>query len=479
MNGKHFVALTTLFALANMLLVGPSAQFLTPAYGHGLSGDMAMPASIGERLATVRVDMRPAFLLAEAPQDATIEMRFFDTRTDKTIEHVTFFITLNKGDKILMRDWFHAHDGDLFIKVRPTAQPNLVVNAQKEPILDGWIGSRDAPALAQGPIFLEGGLYHFAIEIFSIDNDKTILEPPTKYDAYVSIGETTTYAVTDGAEQQVSVRTYYDKTQEFSFDDKNKIVKVSMPFNWDKQYLNQVPLVHQEVVIPKSFTELVSDKYTGVVNGVRLPESTVMVDDSNPDEIVVHYMIPNQPLLQLAEHVTMVDSEVNKAEFTLALGTVDIGMPLDDDMTDSGQMMGGQMMAMSNKGSIHAMLSWSPAMIEPDKTTSFTFNFMDMLTGNQLRDVTYDFVLLKDGQEIIRRQGQTLAGVGSEQFTFAGSQAGSVTLRLENINNSGESVEFSINVVPEFPINILLLLMTATLGAVIIASRYNIARHRI
>jgi len=137
------------------------------------------------------------------------------------------------------------------------------------------------------------------------------------------------------------------------------------------------------------------------------------------------------------------------------------------------------MMAMSNKGSIHAMLSWSPAMIEPDKTTSFTFNFMDMLTGNQLRDATYDFVLLKDGQEIVKRQGQTLAGVGSEQFTFAGSQAGSVTLRLENINNSGESVEFSINVVPEFPISILLLLMTITFGAVIIASRYNIARHRI
>ena len=477
MRGKqHAITLTTIFALTSSLLIGSAAQFLTPAYGHGLSGDMAMPASIGDRLATVRVDMRPAFLLAEAPQDATIEMRFFDTKTDRTIEHVTFFITLNKGDKMLMRDWFHAHDGDLFIKVRPTEQSKVVLNAPKEPILDGWIGSRDVPVLAQGPIFLEGGLYHFAIEIFSIDFDQTILNPPIKYDAYVSIGETTTYAVTDGAEQQVSIRTYYDKTQEFNFDQEKKFVKFSMPFNWDKQYLNQVPLVHQEVVIPRSFAELVADKYTGVVNGVRLPERAVMVDDSNPNEIVVHYMIPNQPLLQLAQHVTMTDGSVNKAEFTLAPGTVDIGIPLESNMMDS-QMMGGQMMAMSSKGSIRAMLSWSPNTIEPDKTTSFTFNFMDMRSNAPVMDATYDFVLVKDGQEIARRQGQTIAGVGSEQFTF--TEGGSVTLRLENLNNTGESLDFNIQVVPEFPVSILVLLMAATFGAVILASRHNIVRYRI
>jgi hypothetical protein len=474
MRGKHqAITVITLFALTSSLMISPS-QFLTPAYGHGLSGDMAMPASIGDRLATVRVDMKPAFLLAEAPQDATIEMRLFDTKNDKTIEHVTFFITLKKGDKVLMRDWFHAHDGDLFIKVRPTEQPNVVINAPKEPILDGWIGSRDAPVLAAGPIFIEGGLYHFVIEIFSIDFDQTILEPPIKYDAYVSIGETTTYAVTNGAEQQVSIRTYYDKTQEFNFDQENGFVKFSMPFNWDKQYLAQVPLVHQEVVIPRSFTELVSDKYTGVVNGVKLPDSAVMVDDSNPNEIVVHYMIPNQPLLLLAEHVTMTDSSVNKAEFTLAPGTIDIGMPLGG-MTDSGQMMGGQMMAMSR--SIHAMLSWSPTTIEPDKTTSFTFNFMNMRSNAPIMDATYDFVLVKDGKEITRRQGQAIAGVGSEQFMF--TEGGSVTLRLENINNTGESVDFNIQVVPEFPVSILVSLMAITFGAVILASRLNTIRHRI
>ncbi|HLE34505.1 MAG TPA: hypothetical protein VI698_01310, partial [Nitrososphaerales archaeon] len=435
-------------------------------------GDMAKPASIGDRLATVRVDMRPAFLLAEAPQDATIEMRLFDTKTDITIQHVTFYVTLKKGDKVLMSDWFHAHDGDLFIKIRPAKQQNVLLNAPQDPILNGYIGSRDQPVLATGPIFLEGGLYHFVIEIFSIDFDQTILDPPIKYDTYISIGETSTYPVTNGGEHQISVRTYYDKTEEFSYDNENGFVKFSMPFNWDKQYLAQVPLVHQEVVIPKSFTELVADKYTGVVNGVRLPDSAVMVDPSDPNQLIVHYMIPNQPLLQLADKVAS-NGESSKAEFTLAPGVVDIGTPL------GGADGSGQMMQMSSRGSFHGTLSVSPTSIDPGKTTSFTFSFMDRSMSNTIRDVTYDFVLVKDGQEITKRQGKTLAGAASEQFTFSESHAGSITLRLENINNTGESMEFPFIVTPEFPISLVVLLMAVTFGAVVLAGRYNIVKYRI
>lgn len=455
MRGKQpAITLVTIFVLTSSLLFSSATQFSTPAYGHGLSGDMAKPASIGDRLATVRVDMRPAFLLAEAPQDATIEMKFFDTKTNNPIMHVTYFVTLNKGDKVLMRDWFHAHDGDLFIKVRPTQQPRVVLNAPQDPIMNGYIGSKDAPVLAQGPIFVEGGLYHFAIEIFTIDFDNTILDPPLKFDTYISIGETTTYSVVSGAEQQVSIRTYYDKTQEFSFDEENKLLKFSMPFNWDKQYLTQVPLLHQEVVIPGSFTELVADKYTGLVNDIRLPESAVLLDDTNPNELIVHYMIPSQQLLQLADHVKAMSSGVvSTAEFTLAPGIVDLGMPLASDM-GSGQM-GSQTMAMSKQGTYHIMLSSNPTVIEPGNPTTLIASFMNARTGAMV-DVTYDFVLIKDGQEIVRRSGSTTGSIASEQFTFADSHKGSVLLRFEKIGNTEESAEFTLSVgsqLPETPVD--------------------------
>jgi hypothetical protein len=75
-----------------------------------------------------------------------------------------------------------------------------------------------------------------------------------------------------------------------------------------------------------------------------------------------------------------------------------------------------------------------------------------------INNVTYDLVLLKDGQEIMRKDGQTTGAIGSEQYTFRESQQGSVTMRLENLNDTGESVDFNIQVVPEFPLSVLMVM---------------------
>jgi hypothetical protein len=104
---------------------------------------------------------------------------------------------------------------------------------------------------------------------------------------------------------------------------------------------------------------------------------------------------------------------------------------------------------------------------------------MDPTMTNTFRDITYDFVLVKDGQEITRRSGQTLGGAASEQFTFSESHAGSIKLRLENINNTGESMEFAFIVTPEFPLGLVVLLMAGTFGAVVLASRYHTVRYKI
>lgn len=435
MQKQHMVVLTVL--LAGSLLLG-SVQYPMPAYGHGLAGDMSKSAAIGDRLAAVKVQMKPSFLLAEAPQDATIEFKFFDTKTNNPIKHVTYFIKLIKNDKTVMMEWFHAHDGDLFIKVRPSKQEKVVFNADVDPITAAYIGSKDSPVLATGPIFLEGGLYHFVIEIFGIDFDNTPLPQALKYDTYVSIGETATFAVTNGAEHKISVRTYYDKIGNFIYGDKTNTVQFSMPINWNKEYLATVPLVHEEVLIPKSFKILVDDRYTGTVNGIRLPEGAIMVDDTNPDEQIIHIMLSNKQLVQLAEHLQAMGTS-NVAEFVLAPGIVNIGMELP--LTGG---MGGEAMALSSKKLYHSMLTVIPGVIEPAKPVSFACNFMDTKAGNMV-DVKYDFAILSNGKELIRKSGSTIGGTASEQFTFANVPAGKITVRFEKLNGTEEYVEFTLS----------------------------------
>jgi len=136
----------------------------------------------------------------------------------------------------------------------------------------------------------------------------------------------------------------------------------------------------------------------------------------------------------------------------LVPGAVDIGSPL------IGAESSAKIQATSSSGSITATLSWSPTTIEPGNPTTFSFTFTDALRNKPLRDVSYEFMLVKDGQELTKRQGQTVGGTTSEQFSFSESQAGSVTLRLENLNNTGESVSFDIQVVPEFPLSALIIM---------------------
>jgi len=424
------------FMFAAVAIIASLISMAMPAYGHGISTDVAPPIKFQDRDVTVFVKMTPAFI-TDSVSNASIEVTLKDVNTGEVIPHVTFFIKLDKQGKSLHSDHFHAHDGKLVLGVKPEEIDKTWISAYRETDL-GWIASSDFPALAEGPIFLDGGLYHFAIDVMSLKEGKLFPDPALKYDAYVSIGESSAYSI-DGEELQI--RTMYDKIQNFSFDSTNNILKFSMPFTWDSSYLALVPLVHVEVQVPRSFSEFLADRYAGTVNGISVPDEAIMIDNSNPDFIVVHYMIMNRQLMQLSEQVTSTTKDANMAIFTLTPSTSKVGM-----------LPTGQMMATSSDGSVMILLSWIPATIEPFTPTTFTLNFIDAETKQPMKNVPYDFVLIKDGNEILKRTGQqSTMDVGTEQFTFTESQTGSVTLRLDNIGNTNESVEFSINVVPEFP----------------------------
>ena len=45
----------------------------------------------------------------------------------------------------------------------------------EDPILNAYTGTPESPVIAAGPIFLEGGLYHFKVQISTIDFDRTLI----------------------------------------------------------------------------------------------------------------------------------------------------------------------------------------------------------------------------------------------------------------------------------------------------------------
>ena|SRR5215210_2596117 len=112
-----------------------------------------------------------------------------------------------------MRDLFQSSQGPLKLKINPTASETVNVFGSTEPFLGGWT-SQTGEITISGPLLLEGGLYHFTIEIFGIDNPRNIFKPDSapKFDSWLSVGDVSKQDITDnGKNYNITLISYYDR----------------------------------------------------------------------------------------------------------------------------------------------------------------------------------------------------------------------------------------------------------------------------
>ncbi|MGH9999122.1 MAG: PEFG-CTERM sorting domain-containing protein, partial [Nitrosopumilaceae archaeon] len=256
-----------------LLLILPSAS---QAFGHGLSIDTHTPVNYKGRGIAVSAEMLPAFD-DDARIDKQIKVRAFDSKTDENIKNVNFLIGLNYKEKMVFRNLFFTQDGYLTIKVHPTNEGDVVITGEKEALLDGWTATDTKPIELTGPVFNSGGLYHLEIEIRTIDEADNVLDEPIKYDAYISIGQTSYHnqKSKDGQDITFRVKSYYDTITNFEYDPNENVISFEMPFDWSEQNISQIPFVHEEVFFPKTFGDFLAPSYTGQVNGIVLFKSSI------------------------------------------------------------------------------------------------------------------------------------------------------------------------------------------------------------
>lgn len=87
----------------------------------------------------------------------------------------------------------------------------------------------------------------------------------------------------------------------------------------------------------------------------------------------------------------------------------------------------------------------------------------DSATSARLKDVEYDIALHRDGQLVAssERSGQTT----TRQF-YSFEDQGQYTVRISNFEGSGEFIDFSIQVTPEFPLHIFAVVAAMFVGIV-------------
>jgi hypothetical protein len=291
-------------------LIPSSILYPKTAFGDGLFME-ELSASFGDRKADLIIKMTPPVVTTETlknqNQEPVIQFKLYDPSTNEGYKHVTYFITIEKDGKKLLSDWFHDHKGDLKIEMKPSNAEQIAVYGEPDPILQAYTGTENSPVVATGPIFSEGGLYHFIVRITTIDYDRSFIPDDKQpiYDGWLSVGSTINQQVSlsDGEQIPIQIISYYDDVKDFNFDPNKKQIQFTMPFDWNATRLEDQKqiMVHQEVSIPKG-NSLASQSYTGNINGVDVTKN-LMVDPSNSTKNVVHFMLPKPAVIQIAKEV--------------------------------------------------------------------------------------------------------------------------------------------------------------------------------
>ncbi len=454
MKHRAYVA----YALSAMILASALA-IMPKAYGHGLGGDIAPAVSFAGQNVTVETRLTPSdlalFNLEEGVRPL-ISVRFFDADLNQNIPEVTMRVTIEKDNKILLNGWFYDPSGEIKFEVNPVERENFVIYGEVEPQLGAYY-NRGAPIRVDGPIFTDGGLYRISTEIRSAYTTKQLLDVPLKFDTWVSVAEDDMFNVSV-AEQEypITIRTYYDTVEKLAYNPDSNALTFEMPFNWDEQYISLVPLVHEEIIMPKDLPVAASGQFDGYVNDIKVGGRAILVDPyTYEDKLIAHFILNTQTLQDLRQQLAT-DGEVpDKMTFRL--------VPKESTNGEEGFQT---VQFMADNGKVKVIAQWPEEGIFPQQESEIRLTFFNADTTSLLRDIRYNIKFFDENGDVILEQDRyTPEGIDVIRHTF--DREGMVTMQV-NIIGTGFSVqridtsvagtaETSIAVVPEFPVAVLII----------------------
>ncbi|HEY5736293.1 MAG TPA: peptidase [Nitrosopumilus sp.] len=391
------------------------ATILPDAFGHGLGGDQAEPINFGDMEVTVRTQLSPSDITVGNIDSANMQVRFFDTLTDKNLEKVTYRIEVWQSGDLLARNLFYDMDGRLDVKIKPKTGCNDTnlhqcstyggsehVSAPGALFVHGAACTDDnldicARPSITGPIFVKGGLYKIRVDIEAATSPTTVLANLLSYETFVSVAQEQNFSFqTANAEEiPVIVKTYYDHVDNFDFNNYDNSISFDMPFDWSPDYVDSVQVVHEEVRVPKTFAPYAEGKqFKGYVNGVEIDQRALLNDPySYEDTNIVHFLITKNELQKINEKLGSSNYDNPKMDLKL--------VPLDEVSKSSTEFYLVDASNWEKQVPTTVNISWD-GKYGSNQEIPFEFTFFDE-NRDLLKDVKYGYAVMDEsGQELFR-----------------------------------------------------------------------------
>ena len=423
-----------------------------PLMGGGLLSHN-IPASIGDREASLFIQINPPILTSETQEDAYLEMRLYDARTGETIRFTTFIIEVTHGTdpnaRPLLTDVFHTESGLLTLRIQPQEGPLQVFGTQED-FLNAWKADPGGTINLRGPILLEAGLYRINVDLLTVDSIRTMFPPGEEpsFEAYLSVGDVYHEDVQVGGQTfPTTVISYYDRIVDFNFEPETLTYSWSMPFVWDLEAIRDADaiFVHEEIIVPKSFEGMGdATSFDASVNGVPLAGRMLTLDPfSSEENLIVHFLINKNDLLNIGQQIEASDT----MDFVLSPSSNGARQTSDEITTDTGGVL--------------VMIDWTPGQLAADSESLLDLEFRDAYTADILEgDVTYNLRVLDDhGNEVHSIRDQVSEeSRGSHLLTFPADESYNIEVEVTSVIVDGQEPDLTrsgiargIVIVPEFP----------------------------
>ena len=381
-----------------------AASGIQPAAGHGTSSETFPPVELNGRQVALEISSSappPPETTGRPPsgimpgEDLQIGMALVDFDSKVTLRDVTFHIRAELGNKFLFEREFRADSGFLVFNFASddSAGGKITIHDGGEggdqyDIVSYLLGVESRNIRVSGPSLADGGLYKFDIAITTAGDYSERLDAPLEYDSGISIPMITTYGIKDPnfGDQYIRVITYYDKIADFEYDSEAREIRYSMPFEWSDSNIDQSYVVHEELSIPDTYGDLLLSGFELYINGVRLPEETVLIDDFFTGERIVHFIVRQDQLYDIRDDS---DQEADIMNFVIRPDT------------DHSRIA-----SVTENGQFRIFASWEPEELRSGQDARIIFEVTDVFLKGAPIAAEYHFsVTTGDGSVIFEQAG--------------------------------------------------------------------------
>jgi len=413
---------------------------ISDSYGHGLGSETMPPVMIGDTEATLEVNSSTIYTDIDGEEKGIrqISIDFFETFTNiesnevRAIDNVTFQVDLIKSGNSIISETFQRDDGVLIMNLTPS--DNQQVQVMERETFASFFGLASEQYNFEGEIFENGGLYEFEISVLTINSYDNVLTDPVNYELGISIEETTRYEINDVnfGKQEIGIVTFFDQITEFDYNVETKEITFSFPFEWDQNTIDQTTVIHEEVLVPKTYGDLLVAKYVATLNGLELPESMINIDDFSADDRLVHIVVSQKELQEIFSN-----NEFSENKITMIVKP-------ENDLPLSG---------VTENGQFKVNLWWTKDL-KSGEYTVVRYDILDTFLKDKPIAVPYDLKIFHEGEQIFSKSNVSSDAKESEgrpsnkndfEWNIPEDVSGIITVRFENMDGSRlANVEFPI-----------------------------------